>query len=51
MMSTMVIKPFSEGNPAEWFQTFEICSIANDWADEVKAKKSPTLLEGEALAV
>ena len=53
-MSTTAIsvpKPFSEGNPAEWFQRFEICSNANGWANEVKAKKLPTLLEGEALAV
>ena len=42
--------PFSEGNPVEWFQQFEICCSANEWNDATKAKKLPTLLEGEALA-
>ena len=46
-----VPKQFSEGNPAEWFQRFEICCSANGWGDEMKAKRLPTLLEGEALAV
>ena len=40
---------FSEGDPTEWFKRYEICCIANDWSDEVKAKKLPTLL-GEKLA-
>ena len=46
-----VPKQFSEGSPVEWFQRFEICSNANGWEDEAKAKRLPTLLEGEALAV
>lgn len=42
---------FSKGDPLEWFQRFEICCLANDWSEEMMAKKMPTLLEGEALAV
>jgi hypothetical protein len=42
---------FSSGDPTEWFKRFEICCSANDWNDEMQAKKMPTLLEGEALAV
>ena len=42
---------FSEGDPTEWFKRFEICSTANDWDDAMQAKKMPTLLEGEALAI
>ena len=42
---------FSSGAPTEWFKRFEICSAANDWDDAMQAKKMPTLLEGEALAV
>jgi len=40
---------FSEGDPTEWFKRYEICCNANDWNDEMKAKKLPTLLGGEAL--
>lgn len=43
--------PFVSGDPTEWFTRFEICCVANDWDDTVKARKMPTLLEGEALAV
>ena len=46
-----VPKPFTEGNPVEWFQRYDIRCTANGWEDEVKAKRLPTLLEGEALAV
>jgi hypothetical protein len=42
---------FSEGDPTEWFQRFDICSTANDWDDTMKAKKLPTLLEGGAWAI
>ena len=42
---------FAEGDPTEWFQRYDICCTANEWDNEVKAKKLPTLLEGEAFAV
>ena len=44
-------KPLVEGDPTNWFLKYEICCVANEWGDELKAKKLPTLLEGEALAV
>ena len=43
--------PLSDGDPVEWFRRFEICWRTNDWNDKMKAKKQPTLLEGEAIAV
>jgi len=35
-------KPFSGGDGADWFQSFEICSRANGWNAEAKATKLPT---------
>ena len=44
-------QPFASGDVEDWFQCFDICTQANGWDEEVKAKKLPTLLKGEALAV
>ena len=44
-------KMFLSGYVTEWFKRFDICSRMNGWNSETKAKKHPTLLEGEALAV
>ena len=44
-------RSFSDGEPTEWFQKYNICCDANEWEDATKAKKLPTLLEGEALAI
>ena len=46
-----VPKPLATGDPVEWFTKFEICFRANEWNDDKKIKKLPTLLEGEALAL
>ena len=43
--------PWERSLRREWYQRFEICAHANGWEAEVKVKKLPTLLEGEALAV
>ena len=42
---------FAEEDPTEWFQRFDICCRANEWDNDLKAKKLPTLLQGEALAI
>ena len=44
-------KLFSSGDAKDWFQRFEVCSVANRWKAENQAVKLPTLLEGEALAI
>ena len=43
-------KPFASGNISEWFTRFDVCSDANEWDDDKKVVKLPTLLEGEAFA-
>ena len=42
---------FASGDIEEWFQPYEICSLANGWKEEEKALRIPTLLEKEAFAV
>ena len=44
-------KPFASGDVKDWLQRFAICARANGWDAAKQAKKLPTLLEGEALAV
>jgi len=44
-------KPFASGDVKEWLQGFAICARANGWDTAKQAKKLPTLLEGEALAI
>ena len=39
------------GDVEHWFQHSDICARVNGWNVEEKAKKLPTLLEGEALTV
>ena len=43
-----LLRPFAEGDPKEWY---DICCMTNEREDTVKAKKLPTLLEGEVLAI
>ena len=50
-MTDSLPKPFSRGNVSEWLQRFDICCEANSWNDDIRVKKLPTLLEGEALAI
>ena len=44
-------RPLAEGDPTDWFLKYETCCVLNFWGDEVKAKKLPTFLEGEPLAI
>ena len=44
-------RPLAEGDPIDWFLKYEICCVSNNWGEEVKAKKLPTPLEGEPLAI
>ena len=34
-----------------WFRRFEACAAANEWGDDKKLKRVPTLLKGRAWAV
>ena len=44
-----VPKWFTNGDASEWFRQFNIFSRGNEWSDETKVLKLPSLLEGEAL--
>jgi len=45
-------KSFTDGDAQNFYQRFKICAVANEWSNETKLFKLPTLLEGEeALAV
>ena len=34
-----------------WFKRFKVCAVANEWNDEKKLKRLPTLLKGRAWAI
>jgi len=34
-----------------WFKRFEVCAVANEWDDDKKLKRLPTLLKGRAWAI
>ena len=38
---------FASGDIEEWLQWYEICASANNWKEEEKALRIPTLLEKE----
>ena len=44
-------RPLAERDPTDWFLKYEIFCVSNNWGNDLKAKKLPTLLEGEPLAV
>ena len=46
-----ILTSFAEGGAADWFRCFNIYCRANEWDEIIKARKLPTILEGEALAI
>ena len=40
-----------DGDAKSWFKRFEVCAVANEWDDEKKLKRLPTLLRGRAWAI
>ena len=44
-------EPLQDRDAREWFKRFEVCASANEWNEEKKLKRLPTLLRGRAWAV
>ena len=42
---------FDDGDLASWLQSFDVCAAANNWNDENRLRRIPTLLTGRAFAV
>ena len=46
-----ISRVFVSGDIEEWLQRYGICASANNWKEEEKALRIPTLLEKKSLAV
>lgn len=44
-------EPLQDGDARSWFKRFEVCAAANEWNDQKKLLRLPTLLRGRAWAV
>ena len=44
-------KALQDRDTRSWFKRFKICAVANEWNDEKKLKRLPTLLKGWAWAI
>ncbi len=42
---------FDDGDLASWLQSFDVCATANNWNDDARLRRMPTLLIGRAFAV
>ena len=39
-------EPLQDGDARSWFKWFEVCAAANEWNDQKKLLRLPTLLRG-----
>ena len=44
-------KVFDDGDLVSWLECFDVCATANNWADDNRLRRLPTLLSGRAFAV
>ena len=44
-------EPLQDGDARSWFKRFEVCAAANEWNDQKKLLRLPTLLRGRAWAI
>ena len=42
---------FDDGDLLAWLESFDVCATANNWNDEARLRRLPTLLTGRAFAV
>ena len=42
---------FDDGDVVSWLHSFNVCAAANNWNDDARLRRLPTLLVGRAFAV
>ena len=42
---------FDDGDLVSWLDSFDVCATANNWNDENRLRRLPTLLTGRAFAI
>ena len=50
-MGVALPNKFDDGDVVSWLDSFDVCAAANNWNDDARLRRLPTLLVGRAFAV